>query len=294
MSRLSESSVTSGTSYKSARSVAATASTTDRTRRALRRSSGEATASATRRGEARRSFADLGDIRAPFSGLQVRASSDEGRRTRCRHVVDHSRLRLENFLSDQKSPWKCWVESSVEGIGSKYEAETKFPAYLPTLLDEDLTSKASVFAQHSPSRTDLNLNMLNHIHLLDDLSLIDSSQKLYPSRFPEVENTDKPNSTPETDHLDSLDSGSTIQASPKGARPMRTCYILILSTFLIILTSVALALWKSVKDDDVSGGFTLGQYIVAAGGLVIFGVITIHARTCVCWKKRREDEIELL
>lgn len=46
-----------------------------------------------------------------------------------------------------------------------------------------------------------------------------------------------------------------------------TCYILVTFFFTAFCPSLALALWWSTVHGDVSGGFTLGAYIIAAAAL---------------------------
>lgn len=64
----------------------------------------------------------------------------------------------------------------------------------------------------------------------------------------------------------------------------RTCHILIFLGFLTILGSLIPALWRSVARNDIQGGFSLAQYILAVGVFVIGCILAIHSRTCTCWQ----------
>ena len=64
---------------------------------------------------------------------------------------------------------------------------------------------------------------------------------------------------------------------------IRTCYILIALGMLSIAGSLALALWRTIKNSDIQGGFTLAQYILAVGAFIIGCVLVLHSRTCSCW-----------
>ena len=69
----------------------------------------------------------------------------------------------------------------------------------------------------------------------------------------------------------------------KALRNIRTCYILIFFGLLTILGSLGPAVPRSVHSNDLSGGFTLAQYILSVGVFVIGCVVAIHSRKCTCW-----------
>ena len=64
---------------------------------------------------------------------------------------------------------------------------------------------------------------------------------------------------------------------------IRTCYILVALGMFSIAGSLAVALWRSVNDSDIQGGFSVAQYILAVGALIIGCVLVLHSRTCSCW-----------
>ena len=65
----------------------------------------------------------------------------------------------------------------------------------------------------------------------------------------------------------------------------RTCVILSMVSAGAVLTSLSLALWWSMTRNDVSGGFTIGGYIVAVGCLVLYPIQYQHSKSCRCWHK---------
>ena len=69
-------------------------------------------------------------------------------------------------------------------------------------------------------------------------------------------------------------------------RSIRPCYVLIIFGFLTIVGSLVPALWRSISDHDVSGGFSLAQYILGVGALVLGCSVAIHSRTCTCWSSK--------
>lgn len=64
---------------------------------------------------------------------------------------------------------------------------------------------------------------------------------------------------------------------------IRACYIFILLGVFSIVGSLASALWRSIDRDDISGGFSLAQYILGVGVFVIGCMVAIHSKTCTCW-----------
>ena len=75
------------------------------------------------------------------------------------------------------------------------------------------------------------------------------------------------------------------QPLPKrGSIKIRPCYILIILGFLSIVGSLAPAIWRANVQDDLSGGFTLAQYILGVGIFVVGSMVAIHSRNCTCWK----------
>lgn len=68
------------------------------------------------------------------------------------------------------------------------------------------------------------------------------------------------------------------------AKSIRPCYIFIFLGFLTILGSLIPAIWRSVARDDISGGFSLAQYILGVGVFVIGCMVAVHSKSCTCWQ----------
>ena len=64
---------------------------------------------------------------------------------------------------------------------------------------------------------------------------------------------------------------------------IRTCYVLVALGMISIAGSLALALWRTINNSDIQGGFSIAQYVLAVGALIIGCVLVIHSRTCSCW-----------
>lgn len=67
-------------------------------------------------------------------------------------------------------------------------------------------------------------------------------------------------------------------------RSIRTCHIFIFLGFLTILGSLVPAIWRSVARNDISGGFSLAQYILGVGVFVIGCMVAVHSKNCTCWQ----------
>ena len=69
----------------------------------------------------------------------------------------------------------------------------------------------------------------------------------------------------------------------------RTCVILMIVSAIAVLTSLSLALWWTLTHNDVSGGFTMGGYIVGVGCLVLYPIQYQHSKNCQCWHRPRRS-----
>ena len=73
---------------------------------------------------------------------------------------------------------------------------------------------------------------------------------------------------------------------------IRLCHIIILLGLLTIVGSLVPAFWRSTARNDISGGFSIAQYILAVGVFVVGGMLVIHSRTCTCWSSSPEIDGE--
>ena len=75
-------------------------------------------------------------------------------------------------------------------------------------------------------------------------------------------------------------------------RGLRPCHTIILLGLLTIISSLVPAFWRSTARNDISGGFSIAQYILAVGVFVVGGMLVIHSRTCTCWSSSPETDGE--
>jgi hypothetical protein len=76
------------------------------------------------------------------------------------------------------------------------------------------------------------------------------------------------------------------ESKKQGIFHIRACYKIFLSILLTIAGSTSLSLWWSFIHGDVSGGFTIGSYCIAAASLPIGFASYQHSKECRCWKKK--------
>ena len=62
------------------------------------------------------------------------------------------------------------------------------------------------------------------------------------------------------------------------------CYLLIFLGLITVIGSLVPGLWRASSRNDLSGGFTLAQYILGVGIFVVGSMVAIHSKTCECWK----------
>lgn len=73
-------------------------------------------------------------------------------------------------------------------------------------------------------------------------------------------------------------------------KKIRTCYILVVLGLATIVGSLGPALWRATEYGDISGGFSLAQYILSVGVFVVGCMVAIHSKSCSSWRK--EDCVE--
>jgi hypothetical protein len=70
---------------------------------------------------------------------------------------------------------------------------------------------------------------------------------------------------------------------PSIALKVRPCIILSIVSFIAAGTSLGISLWWTISHRDVSGGFTLGAYIIALATLPLGTFAYRHSSNCRCW-----------
>lgn len=88
---------------------------------------------------------------------------------------------------------------------------------------------------------------------------------------------------PYTQHYPNLQQSLAVRFQ-QITRSIRTCHIFIFLGFLTIVGSLVPAIWRSVARDDISGGFSLAQYILGVGVFVIGCMVAVHSKSCTCWQ----------
>ena len=90
-------------------------------------------------------------------------------------------------------------------------------------------------------------------------------------------------------------AGTAQEAESKGTNlpiDIPFCYILILAAFIGFSVSLVLALWYSIIHEDVSGGFTIGSYVIAAAGFLVAIPGYRHSFSCRCWGKANPESAD--
>ena len=88
---------------------------------------------------------------------------------------------------------------------------------------------------------------------------------------------------PHTQQYSNLQQSLTVRFR-RITRSIRTCHIFIFLGLLTIVGSLVPAIWRSVARDDISGGFSLAQYIPGVGVFVIGCMVAVHSKSCTCWQ----------
>ena len=68
-------------------------------------------------------------------------------------------------------------------------------------------------------------------------------------------------------------------------RSIQICTMLIIGSVMLGILSLILAIWWSISHDDLSGGFTLGGYVVSVSAVLIGAMGIFHRRKCYCWSE---------
>lgn len=68
---------------------------------------------------------------------------------------------------------------------------------------------------------------------------------------------------------------------------IRMCTVFLLLSLLAFILSLAVAMWWTSTRNDISGGFTVGSYVVGVVGLPLGLAGLGHYRVCRCWKTKR-------
>ena len=105
---------------------------------------------------------------------------------------------------------------------------------------------------------------------------------------PEASNCSTPQlPTANSDNLNEAECPSTATCHTKKTKKRPSippCYLLIFLGLLTVIGSLLPGIWQARSRNDLSGGFTLAQYILGVGIFVVGSMVAIHSKTCECWK----------
>lgn len=93
------------------------------------------------------------------------------------------------------------------------------------------------------------------------------------------------------DNLQDTDSPFTAMShtrTPEKRPSIPPCYLLIFLGFITVIGSLVPGLWRARSRNDLSGGFSLAQYILGVGIFIVGSMVAIHSKSCECWKTHSE------
>ncbi|KAI1442901.1 hypothetical protein F5Y02DRAFT_394857 [Annulohypoxylon stygium] len=70
-----------------------------------------------------------------------------------------------------------------------------------------------------------------------------------------------------------------------------TCFYLSVAAIGLLVASFGISLWWSISYGDVSGGFGIGSYMIAASGGIIAISTYVHRQNCRCWVRGSVSQI---
>lgn len=98
-----------------------------------------------------------------------------------------------------------------------------------------------------------------------------------------ADGTDPPDRVPiDSAALDATDH--TFVPATRARRTIPTCYILAAFGFIIIGSSLAVAIYYTVAKDRMGDGFTAASWMTGAGTLILAAPGAIHYSRCHCWE----------
>lgn len=226
-------------------------------------------------------------------------------------IANYSFPWLENMISDDiPSTIVSTNANETESLhGSEEEEDLKFEDTSLPLLESRIDNEWSFLsdAQYLGHEKDPVLQpfisefqrssaldiLPNHENLLRRGAL--AAQPPAPDPPPAVT---RPTS-PEMNHLVAVDAqnerSNALISMRRWAAGIRTCYWIVVSIFLVVSFSLSISLWWSISHNDISGGFTVGAYVVAVASLPVGFVSYKHNDSCRCWARpprRRPSDLE--
>ena len=100
------------------------------------------------------------------------------------------------------------------------------------------------------------------------------------SRTPQLPTATSDNS----DESNPPSTATSYAKKPEKRTCIPPCYLLIFLGLLTVVGSLLPGLWRASSRNDLSGGFSLAQYILGVGIFVVGSMVAIHSKSCECWK----------
>lgn len=245
-----------------------------------------------------------------FEDSWIECLEDSGR---YRVAMDEDKRRDREVWSDVARLWYTKAAESNSNLRrspSHNHLNTLASRYRPAhwLLSLSETSAMAPFHSTEPDKTPIRDRPLieaqpgkvDHSPSSPDAEIIDLPDHNDTSFAVAVRNTDRSLATPHLSIANLPPTPLTILPAPVPClqwqqpslsaryirlyRSVRPCYTLIALGILTIVGSLAPAIWRSAKRNDLSGGFSLAQYILGAGVFIIGSMVAIHSKTCTCWE----------
>ena len=181
----------------------------------------------------------------------------------------------------------CWVvEQSIERGNTTTEISRRQLYHL--LRDSLISAFANLLQRIGPTTITqssvpcmgTNSHTITDMIELDTLQ-IDRSREGSTSRAPQppianLQETESP--FPATSHTKETKKWPFIPP----------CYLLIFLGVLTVIGSLVPGLWRAISRNDLSGGFSLAQYILGVGIFVVGSMVAIHSKNCECWKTHNQ------
>ena len=140
---------------------------------------------------------------------------------------------------------------------------------------------ATITQSSDPCRSTNSHTITDTIQL--DTLQSDTNQEPSTSSTPQLPTTN-------SDNLNEAECRSTTICHTRKTKKRKSippCYVLIFLGILTVIGSLLPGLWRASSRNDLSGGFTLAQYILGVGIFVVGSMVAIHSKTCECWKTHK-------
>lgn len=235
-------------------------------------------------------IAEPGDLHLSQSEVQITSTSSASpEHFDTRHAPFPVENMCHHYLMQSAGAWPrecCWVvEQSIESGNATTDISRR---QLYHLLKDSLTiAFATLSRGNGPAAVIQSSNSCqgtNNHPITDPIEF----EILQSDRNTDASTTHAPQ--PPTAILDNLqETESPFIATSHTTNiekwsSIRPCYLLIFLGLLTVIGSLLPGLWRAISRNDLSGGFSLAQYILGVGIFVVGSMVAIHSKSCECWK----------